>query len=68
MNTCARVAEAGPLAARQKLLREIDAAGVMATPANSSYNELVIEAARRSIQNGGATVEIESIRTASATS
>ena len=46
------------LAARQRMLREIDAAGLMATPANSSYNELVIEAARESILNGGRLVPI----------
>ena len=33
-------------------------AGIMATPKNSSYNELVIEAGRLSIQNGGREVEI----------
>jgi len=41
------------------LLREIDDAGIMATPANSSYNELVIEAGRQSILNGGREVRIE---------
>jgi len=51
--------ESGGLAARQKLLREIDEAGIMATPANSSYNELVIEAGRESILNGGREVKIE---------
>ncbi len=45
-------------AERQKLIRQYDAAGVMATPKNSSYNELVTEAARLSVQNGGRTVEI----------
>jgi hypothetical protein len=30
----------------------------MATPANSGYNELVIEAARESILDGGRMVEI----------
>jgi hypothetical protein len=40
------------------LLREIDAAGVMATPANSSYNERVIEAGRLSMASGGRDVEI----------
>ena len=48
----------GGLAERQALLKQIDAAGVMATPANSSYNEQVIEAARESILNGGRVVEI----------
>ncbi len=47
------------LAARQNLLKQFDDEGVMATPANSSYNELVTEAARLSIQNGGREVEIK---------
>jgi len=50
--------EGGDLAGRQRLLKQIDAAGIMATPANSSYNELVIEAGRESIQNGGREVRI----------
>lgn len=59
LNACMRVeSETGGLAARQKLLREIDAQGIMATPANSSYNEQVIEAARDSILNGGREVKI----------
>lgn len=37
-------------------LAEIDAAGLIATPANSRYNEAVIEAARQSIQSNGALV------------
>jgi D-galacturonate reductase len=51
-------AEGDDLAARQRILKEIDAAGIMATPSNSSYNERVIEAARESILNGGKTVPI----------
>lgn len=39
-----------------QVLEEIDRAGILATPANSSYNERVIEAARESIQNGGREV------------
>jgi predicted dehydrogenase len=39
-----------------QVLDEIDRAGILATPANSSYNERVIEAARESIQNGGREV------------
>jgi predicted dehydrogenase len=59
LGACMRVeAETGGLAARQKLLREFDAQGIMATPANSSYNEQVIEAARESILNGGREVRI----------
>jgi D-galacturonate reductase len=40
----------------EKTLEEIDVAGIIATPANSSYNESVIEAARESIVNGGREV------------
>jgi hypothetical protein len=35
------------------VLEQIDAEGVIATPANSRYNELVIEAGHLSILNGG---------------
>jgi predicted dehydrogenase len=42
----------------ERTLAEIDRAGIIATPANSSYNEKVIEAARESIQNGGKEVRI----------
>lgn len=43
-------------------LRDIDQAGVIATPANSIHNELVIEAGRLSILNGGreALIDYES--------
>ena len=44
---------------RQALLAEIDRAGILATPANSAYNELVIEAARLSLANNGREVLIE---------
>jgi predicted dehydrogenase len=37
-------------------LDDIDRAGIIATPGNSSYNERVIEAARESIFNGGREV------------
>jgi predicted dehydrogenase len=50
--------ETTALARRQELLRKYDADGIMATPKNSSYNELVMEAGRLSIQNGGREVEI----------
>jgi D-galacturonate reductase len=60
VETCIRVeSETGSLAARQAMLREIDAAGIVATPANSGYNELVIEASRESILHGGKVVNIE---------
>ncbi|MBI4877451.1 MAG: hypothetical protein HY822_22715, partial [Acidobacteria bacterium] len=47
------------LARRREMLQEIDAAGIMATPANSRFNELVIEAGRLSILNGGREALIE---------
>ena len=43
---------------RQSELKQIDATGVVATPANSRYNELVVEAGRMSILNNGREVEI----------
>ena len=46
------------LAQRQALIAEADAAGIIATPANSDVNELVQEAARLSIVNDGARVGI----------
>jgi predicted dehydrogenase len=53
-----RVNAAGDLAARQEALEEIDAEGIIATPANSAFNELVIEAGRLSITNQGRPVQI----------
>jgi D-galacturonate reductase len=55
---CIEVEAAAP-ESRPQLLRAIDEAGIMATPANSSYNELVIEAGHVSIQNGGREVSID---------
>jgi D-galacturonate reductase len=51
--------EASARLARQRLLEQFDAEGIMATPANSAYNELVMEAGRLSILNGGREVEIK---------
>jgi D-galacturonate reductase len=45
---------------RHQAIRDIDREGIAATPANSGYNEQVIEAARKSILNGGSTVSIGS--------
>jgi hypothetical protein len=50
--------ESTPAHRRGELLDEFDRAGIIATPRNSIYNERVIEAARRSILNGGAQVEV----------
>ena len=46
------------LAVRQKIIREADAKAILATPANSSANELVVEAARLSILNNGKMARI----------
>ena len=46
------------LARRRDMIREVDAAGLIATPANSSVNELVVEAGRLSLINDGARVSI----------
>jgi D-galacturonate reductase len=53
-----RVNAAGTLGPRQEVLHAIDEQGILATPANSSINELVVEAARMSIGQGGRQVEI----------
>jgi hypothetical protein len=47
------------LAARQKMLAETDARGILATPANSFINELVTQAARLSIARDGQPAVIE---------
>jgi hypothetical protein len=46
------------LEGRQRVLLELDAAGVMATPANSRFNEAVLEAGRESILAGGKEVRL----------
>jgi predicted dehydrogenase len=53
-----RVETAGPRD-RAGVLKEIDQAGLIATPANSSFNETVLEAGRLSILNGGREAVIE---------
>jgi predicted dehydrogenase len=58
VNKCLEVEACEPTA-RPALLRQIDQDGIMATPANSGYNELVIEAGRASISSGGREVTIE---------
>jgi predicted dehydrogenase len=58
VKACLRVeAEPDPVRRRQLLLA-FDEAGIMATPANSGYNEQVIEGARESVLHGGRLVEI----------
>ncbi len=58
VKACLRARAEPDLAKRQQILKEYDDAGVMATPANSRYNEAVIEAARESILNGGREVAV----------
>ena len=43
----------------QAYLRQLDEEGILATPANSRYNELVMEAGRLSILNDAREVVIE---------
>jgi D-galacturonate reductase len=58
VNAIQRV-ESTPAPERARVLGEIDSAGLLATPANSSFNESVCEAGRLSIMNGGREVVIE---------
>jgi predicted dehydrogenase len=53
------LADAEALARRQQTLEAIDRRGIIATPGNSSINELVVEAGRMSIAKGGRQVAIE---------
>ena len=53
--------------AGEKVLDEIDRRGIIATPANSYINELVMEAARQSITENGQTVTIDYTRVERAT-
>lgn len=55
----AGLGDASALLRRQRVLREIDERGMLATPGNSFINELVVEAGRLSIVNGGVRVGIE---------
>ena len=56
----AKVAAGGDaLAIRRQAILEADEKGLIATPKNSSYNELVQEAARLSILNGGDVAVID---------
>ena len=53
------LSESEALAKRQETLEEIDGRGILATPANSYINELVVEAARMSILGAGRQVAID---------
>lgn len=50
--------EAEAIAKRREFITEIDGKGIIATPANSFVNELVVEAARLSILNDGDAARI----------
>jgi predicted dehydrogenase len=54
-----RVEDAGDLEAKRATIRQIDADGIIATPVNSRYNELVTEAGRMSILNDAREVFID---------
>ena len=54
----ASVPESEALATRRRMIAEVDRQGILATPANSFINELVVEAARLSIEQDGAWAEI----------
>jgi len=58
ISACLRAGQEPELSKRQALIKDLDTEGLMATPANSSYNELVIEGGRESIQNEGAQVSL----------
>jgi D-galacturonate reductase len=58
VRAAARVAAEPDLPRRQAALAEIDAKNLIATPANTATNELVTEAGRLSITNGGRNVRI----------
>ncbi len=58
VRACLRAASEPDLVRRRQTLKEYDTAGVMATPANSRFNERVVEAARESILNGGREVRL----------
>ena len=59
VNAAAGPGDADALGKRRKVLEEIDRRGIIATPGNSSINELVTEAARLSIAASGRWAAID---------
>ncbi|MFH1478004.1 MAG: Gfo/Idh/MocA family oxidoreductase [Verrucomicrobiota bacterium] len=57
-NAVAGLGDATALAKRREIIQAVDRKGLIATPANSSINELVVEAARISILHDGDRVRI----------
>jgi len=58
-NEVAALEGAAALAKRREFIKAVDKKGLIATPANSYINELVVEAARLSIVNDGAMAAIQ---------
>ncbi len=58
IRACRQAGMIDDISERRKLVKRFDDEGIMATPANSSYNELVVQAARKSILAGGREVLI----------
>ncbi len=58
IEACCRASSMTTRQERLGYIEQLDREGIMATPANSSYNELVIEAARKSILADGREVLI----------
>jgi D-galacturonate reductase len=57
-STTASLSEKEALTKRQEIIRDVDQKGIIATPANSYINELVVEAVRLSILADGLPAEI----------
>ncbi|NOY10308.1 MAG: Gfo/Idh/MocA family oxidoreductase [Spirochaetes bacterium] len=57
-NNAASLPEDRAMEVRRRTIEETDKKGIIATPANSFINELVVEAARKSILNNGVSVRI----------
>ena len=57
-NEVASCSEDKSLEKRREIIKEVDGKGIIATPANSYINELVVEAARMSILSDGDAVKI----------
>jgi D-galacturonate reductase len=58
-NEAASLNDTASLAKRMEMIEAVDRKGIIATPANSSINELVVEAARLSIISDGLPATIE---------
>ena len=57
-NEVAGLGDAPALTKRREIIQAVDRKGLIATPANSAINELVVEAARLSILNAGDAAQI----------